>query len=238
MFAVNALSRKTMISFLALLMFASVSFGQAISLPDKVQAKPGFFVLRPVTKGAVVRWHVPDVYGVSKVPSEIIQDPKILVLLIDSQVKAKSITVFAWTAIDGVPSEAAVCQLYFGDAPPGPDPGPGPEPEPGPLSELAKKFKAAFDGDKETLGKLVSFYKQAEKETADTSIKTVGQFFTVLKTASNTMLPADKCKNLRQVISEHLNANLPKTPTTEFAGVRTQFATVMRSVASALEEIN
>jgi len=126
--------------FLLSFFLAWPAFAGDIDLPSEVKGKPGTFIRVPATtKGAVVRWLAFD-EGLNVFPVDLLKDTKTAVVVAAQPGKFR---IGAWTAIDGVPTEAAVTTILVeGPAPP-PVP-PTPPVPPIPPIPIPTGFRALF----------------------------------------------------------------------------------------------
>lgn len=120
-----------MLRFLtAFLLLTCPAIGQQIKLPEKIEgAQSAFIMVSAETTGEIVRWKSLDA-GLNVFPAELLKNTKSTVV---TSAKDGRYRLIAWTAIDGVPTEAAEVTIVIGKDPgPNPDPGPGPNPDPDP----------------------------------------------------------------------------------------------------------
>jgi hypothetical protein len=219
---------------LAVLLLASMCWGQQVKLPAEVKGEAGAFIKVPAeTDGKEVRWYSPD-KGLQVFPVELLRDSKTAVV---TGAKGRY-RLIAWTAKGDVPSDPAICTVIIGDVPPGPGPVP-----PDPTDPLTKTLQAAFDkesaADKAALkASLTALYRQASEVTNKPEIVTWGQLFTVIKTASGTLGTLGKLPTLQAAVGEELKKVFPtdaaKTMTTDD---RVLAAQTFKRLATAMEGV-
>lgn len=128
-----------------------------ISLPAEAKAEPGEMIeLSADTAGALVRWDTP---GLQR--REL--DPHTVLLVAKAKGRYR---VLAWTAVRGVPTLAAECQVIVGDSPPVP---PGPTP-PEPVPPVPQGFRALLmyeSGANNTKEQLAVLYSPKVQEYLD-----------------------------------------------------------------------
>lgn len=98
-----------------------------LTVPAEVKGDVAAFIrIDATTSGKLVRWLAID-RGLNVFPSELLRDSKSTVVTATS---AGNYRLLAWTSVNDVPSDVAICLVKVGT---GPDPGPGPvPPDPGP----------------------------------------------------------------------------------------------------------
>jgi hypothetical protein len=111
---------------LVLLFAAGLAQAQPpISVPPRVDGGVAAFIeVKAETAGKLVRWRAVDP-GLNVFPAHLL---RVTTSTVVSAAQPGQYRLWAWTAIDGVPSEAVECVVVVGAAPPTP---PGPTP-PGP----------------------------------------------------------------------------------------------------------
>lgn len=126
-------------AILVLLLLALPLPAQDITLPEKIEGKPGSFVRVPATtKGEIVRWRADE--GLNLFPVELLKDSKTAVV---TAAAPGTYRIWCWTAINGIPSEAAESKVVIGGpgpVPPVPPVPPGPDPVP----PVPKGFRVLF----------------------------------------------------------------------------------------------
>lgn len=106
-----------------LLMIAQAA-GQTLTLPDKIAGQPWDFVPVPAkTEGKVVKWVSLD-GGLKLFPVDLLKDTKTAIVSAD----VGTYRLLAYTAINSVPSDPAICTIVIGT--PGPPVPPTPKPDP------------------------------------------------------------------------------------------------------------
>lgn len=222
------------------LVTTATSFGQGITLPKEVRAGQFPFVtITAQTEGKTVRWFF-ESKQLAFLPLQI-NDPKSCVIMLATGIPEGRYAVYAYTAISGEPTPVARTEIVVGDNPePGPEPGPNP-PTPGPQTPLEKNIYSAWKADGNHADKaalLAALYKEAATKTVpDASIKTVGDLFRVMKSASGKLISPTDLGSVRRTIADHLNSVLPTNPSVSLdAGIRTTAATAFNEIATALEK--
>lgn len=144
-------------------------------------------------------------------------------------------TVF-WIEADAVKTKKHRQDVTIGS---NPDPPTPPDPIT-PVDDFTKAVQAAYnkdaDADKATnVKKLAALYKVAGTTTInDQAIKTNGQLFDTMKTASRTMLPDTGIPLVRRVIGDRLN---PIAGSASSPVDRTKLAAEFKAIAASLETI-
>jgi hypothetical protein len=211
---------------------------QDISLPPKVQADPGtFIVVQAQTKGDVVRWYC-TTPGLSMIPPALLKDTKTVVLIAS---KPGTYTLICWTALNGQPTDHACCQIVVGQSPEPPTPTPTPGPTPPPY--LVEALTQALTKDGKYAQNLDSCKKiaavariLADKSKSDTTLKITGDVYTLWSQAVKNVVQPNDLPQVRAAIGAYLNAHLPTQVDTPLdANTRQQLATEFLIVASALE---
>ena len=121
---------------LIILLTACASFGQTLTLPERVTGTPDDFIrIQATTDCSAVQW-VPLDAGLSVFPVELLRDSRTLVVIAR---KSGSYRVLAHAAKGDVATKPAICLVVVGDVSPTPPvpPVPPPNPEP-PVSKVDK----------------------------------------------------------------------------------------------------
>jgi hypothetical protein len=145
--------------------------------------------------------------------------------------------ILAWTAAGDIPSEAAVCVVTVGSAPPAP---PGPVV---PTDPLAEAFRALFetyqDSDKaKQVAALADVYRRASKAAGDPEIKTAGDLFTFARQQAVATLPPMALEAIRNRLGEELAAVLPTDPDVVLTpSIRTAATEIYTRLAKILENL-
>lgn len=109
-----------------------------------------------------------------------------------------------------------------------------------PVDQFAKDIQAAFTSESATdkalnTAKLASLYRMAAKTTVnDASIKTFGNLFDTMKTASVALLPETAIPAVRKVIGARLNPQFGAASTVLDATSRAKLASEFNAIADAL----
>lgn len=193
-----------------------------IELPPLLKGEVGEpIAIKAKTTGKVVKWVVMDEGGLFIFPVEL-KDPHTQVVF---GRKEGTYRVLAYT--EG-PSDPAICRVQIGSAP-APAPAPAPTPDP----ELKRIYDSISESNKlENLKKLEALYTQVPKFA--NKVSNVGELRTLLVNASQTMLPADALKPLRQKLSERLLEELPRQPS---APVTPEVIKVFEKYSKILKEL-
>lgn len=145
---------------------------QDVVIPASLKTEPGRLLkIEATSKGTVIRWLNPDPDNLDLIPSESGR------WIIVSSRQPGTYRIATWTAIDGVPSEAAICVLVVGNpVPPKPPTPPGPPPDP-----LQVEFQRLYDADanpselkRQVRDRLAALYKVASGITSDPQHLTTG----------------------------------------------------------------
>jgi hypothetical protein len=175
----------------------------AVRLPAEVKARPGRLVkLAAESDGKLVRW------ASASEDADLIPFPDGRQAIF-SAAQPGRYRVLAWTAVGDVPSEAAVCTVVVD--------GPTPPPPPSPNDPLAEALRAAYAADPSPQKSahrvsLAALYRQAATTCRDPDVKTAGNLFGVLKSATAKLVPDDALTALRQRVAEELRKVLPLAP--------------------------
>jgi len=164
-----------------------------VQLPVEVYAAPGRLVqLKAETTGTLVKWALAS-DDADLVP---FPDGKLAVF---AAAKPGRYLVFAWTAIDGVPSDAARCVVIVGES----------KPEDGFVEELRKLFDSDTSPEKARhLRQLADVYRSAAGIAEKPEVRTVGQLAESLKSLGSS-LPADALVPLRKRLATEIQRTLP-----------------------------
>lgn len=147
--------------------------------------------------------------------------------------------IFAYTAIDSMPSEPVEVQITIkGDLPTPPDP----VVPPAPKDKFAADLKEAWnkeDGNtkREQLPKHVNFYKWSAKESRKAELNTVGDLNTAMRLEAKRQSIEGKLPKLSYVIGGYLQEKLPNEINTPISPVRSQCEMVLGTVAEYLEKL-
>jgi hypothetical protein len=188
-----------------------------ISLPAEVKGEPGDFLKIPATTiGAEVRWYAVDT-GLKIFPADQLRDSKTAVAI---AIKPGKYRLIAWTAIQGTPTDAAVCVVIIGDAPgPDPPPPPPPPPPPTPVDPLFQGLASTFASDPASAADkakyrdvLAGVYNQIGELAFNAEIQTIGQLYNKLRDATKILLPDNALRGVREVVATEFQAKLPTRP--------------------------
>jgi hypothetical protein len=145
--------------------------------------------------------------------------------------------ILAWTAAGDIPSEAAVCVVTVGSAPPVP---PGPVAPTDPLAvALQALLEANQDPDKaKQMVALADVYRRAAKAAGDPEIKTAGDLFTFARRQAVAVLPPMALEAIRNRLGEELAAVLPTDPDVVLTPpIRTAATEIYSRLAKILESL-
>lgn len=220
------LGRKIVLALLlcCLLGQSTVDAQQAlISLPAEVRGEPGDFLKIPATTiGAEVRWYAVDT-GLKLFPADQLRDSKTAIAI---AIKPGKYRLIAWTAIQGTPTDAAVCLVIIGNSPgPGPEPGPNPPPPPPPppppVDPIFQGLALAFSTDPAPAADkakyrdvLAGVYNQIGELAFNAEVQTIGQLYNKLRDAAKILLPDNALRGVREVVATEFQAKLPTRPET------------------------
>jgi hypothetical protein len=223
--------------FLSLLLLAA---GQAVAddplkLPAEVKGEVGrFLFVRGETPGKSIRWACDDP-SLQVIPAGRLADPKEVAVV---GVRPGRFTLWAWSAVEGEPTDRiAVSVVIAGQAP---DPGPAPPPD-GLRERLRKAYQADPAASNEKAKDLVllsELYRQFADLIEDPAkAKTAGQLLGILRAASQS-LAASSLLPVRQVMAAELAGILPTEADAELsASQRQRAAELFRQAASYLGDL-
>jgi|SRR5579864_4224263 len=203
------------------------------SIKLSVTAGKRISVLTAETKGTLVRWLcvAPNRSEVDLIP---IGDSKVAHFAAPTGVY----TVYAWSAVDGLPTPAAIVTVTVGE----PVPGPGPGPTPTPDESFAKAVQDAYTADASPLkarykSDLAALYRSAVKDTIPSmALGTIADVLKIMVDSRKELMPDDAILGVRKVIETQLNKLLPTKPDTKLdATTRTTIGNAFTAVAAALE---
>lgn len=225
----------------ALLLLAPAAAGQSVTLPEKIEAQPGEWVIIVPTAhdGGPVRWHVSP--GLIRVPIEKLF-PKLDPAGVVVRGPKGTYQVWAWTAKGDRASPLAVCVVQVGEPTPTP---PDPPPPPPPDGPLAKALAAAWAKEADTANRarqaadLAALYSLAAGETVnDVGIKTVGALYGRLIEARKRLMPDNSLPHVRQAVADYLAGNLPTDEDAALdAATRAQAGRAFAAVSQALSTL-
>lgn len=202
-----------------------------VSLPPAVAARPGRLVqIAAKTDCKLIRWYLAG------------DDADLIVMestrsAIFSAMAPGRYRILAWTAAGDIPSEAAVCVVTVGSAPPAP---PGPVVPVDPLAVALKGlFEAYQDPAKATqLAALADVYRRAAKAATDPEIKTAGDLFAFARRQAVAVLPPMALEAIRAKLGEELAAVLPTDPDAALTpSIRTAATEIYNKLAGILESL-
>ena len=185
--------RKAVVCLLVLVLSGLVVADPGISLPEELKLQPGRLAkLEAKTTGKTVRWINLDPDNLDLIPSESGR------WVIISAAKAGTYRVAAYTALNGEPTEAAICAVTVAGPKP-PDP-PVPPIPPQPTDPLAKELQALYTADpapaelkRQVTMQLANLYREGVKMCDDPAYETVGAYHAALKgkapLVGDTLLP-------------------------------------------------
>lgn len=221
---------RCLLAMAAISVCALPAAAQDIQLPAEVKGNVGEFLKVPATtQGAVVRWRAIDP-GLNLFPVELLKDTRTAVVV---AVQPGRFRLLAWTALNGVPTEAAECVVVIA----GPAPPPIP---PGPADPLEMDLRAALakeaDGHEKVaeLAKACQTAATAARDPAHTDVKAVRDLFA----AQVRERVAPKLPFIRGVVVRFLDSKLPLTATPLTDELRGAIAHTFETIASTLERIH
>lgn len=123
--------------------------------------------------------------------------------------------------------------------------GPGPGPDPPPTDPLVLALQTAYTSDPgapadkaKWKSALAALYRRGTIAANDANVKTAGDLHSILKTASNSLLPADALPATRARVAQELTATLPTKPDAVLtADDRAKAAAKFEQLAAALEQV-
>lgn len=213
------------------LILAALAADPTVSLPPAVAARPGRLVqIAARTDCKLVRWYLAG------------EDADLIVMestrsAIFSAMAPGRYKILAWTAAGDIPSEAAVCVVTVGSAPPAP-----PEPVV-PTDPLAVALKGLFEANQDPdkakqLAALADVYRRAGKAAGDPEIKTSGDLFAFARRQALATLPPMALETIRARLGEELTAVLPTDPDAALTpSIRTSATEIYNKLAAILEAL-
>lgn len=199
----------------------------AVVLPAEVSALPGRIVrLTATTEGKLVRWQL------ATDDADLVPFPDGKTALFCSP-KPGRYVVFAWTATGDVPSEAAKCVIVVGE--------PQPIPPPKPIDNLAAEFSKLLAADTTAeklahLKQLAALYREAASFADNPDVKTAGDLAGRIRTAANSLIPADALVAIRKRIAEEIAKELSADGEAALdAATRRKAAALFIRIATSLE---
>jgi len=213
------------------LILAALAADPTVSLPPAVAARPGRLVqIAARTDCKLVRWYLAG------------DDADLIVMestrsAIFSAMAPGRYKILAWTAAGDAPSEAAVCVVTVGSAPPAP---PGPVVPTDPLAvALQALLEVNQDPDKaKQVAVLADVYRRAAKAVTDPEIKTAGDLFTFARRQALATLPPMALEAIRNRLGEELAAVLPTDPDAALTPtIRTAATEIYSRLAKILESL-
>ncbi len=213
------------------LILAALAADPTVSLPPAVAARPGRLVqIAARTDCKLVRWYLAG------------EDADLIVMestrsAIFSAMAPGRYKILAWTAAGDIPSEAAVCVVTVGSAPPAP---PGPVAPTDPLAvALQALLEINQDPDKtKQAATLADVYRRAAKAATDPEIKTAGDLFSFARRQAVATLPPMALEAIRNRLGEELAAVLPTDPDAALTpSIRTAATEIYSRLAKILESL-
>lgn len=143
---------RKLIAVAALLVFATLTNAQAVSMPKTLTVPVQRFATVPIqSDGKQTRWLMTG-DGADAI-REYDPDPQRIALKVFCS-KEGVYTLYAWTCKGDVLSEVATCVITAGEPTPGPTPDPGPNPGPDPFGSTAGGLKVLVVLETADAGKL------------------------------------------------------------------------------------
>jgi hypothetical protein len=205
----------------------AAALGQpVIALAPELTAAPGRLVkLTATTDGKTIRWLLIG-EDADLVP---FPDGKTAIF---SAAKPGKYLVFAWTAIGDVPSEAAKCVITVAEPP-------APQPVDTLTAELRKLLADDTGPDKAAnLAQLAALYREAATFAEKADVKTAGDLAARLRTAANSLLPAEALVALRKRIADEIAKELSTDGDSPLdAAARRKAAALFLRIATSLEAL-
>ena len=221
---------RCLLAMAAIIVCALPAAAQEIQLPAEVKGNVGEFLKVPATtQGAVVRWRAVDA-GLNLFPVELLKDTRtaVVVAIVPGRYR-----LLAWSALNGVPTEAAECVVVVaGPAPPPPNP-------PGPADPLEADLRAALakeaDGHEKVseLAKVCQSAATAARDPANSDVKAVRDLFA----GQMRDRVAPKLPYVRGVVVRFLDSKLPLTAAPLTDELRGTIAHTFETIAASLERI-
>ena len=235
---------KSFLSLIAILLLQGISFGQSISIEDKVEVKAGRMASVTIKADGKATSYVALPNENLDIFREYDPDPAIIKLRLLSYTNGTYYIVASTTLNDKIAMKTCVVQV--GGSVPGPTPPPIPvPPTPGPDAQLLKNLKAVYAADsspdKETeLDALIALYDQGSvfvKTRAD--LKTYGQVWTAFSEVAKTLGCSKKLIAVQQLIQNEMSlAGIPITPSDGGTAVnKEQLVPQLQRIANLLKQV-
>jgi len=210
---------KSFLSLIAILLLQGISFGQTISIEDKVEVKNGRMASVTIKSDGKATNYVALPNDNLDIFREYDPDPTVIKLRLLSYTNGTYYIVANTTLNDKITTKTCVVQVGGpAPVPVPPDIKPIPVP-PGPDAQLLKNLKAVYaadsSSDKETeLEALIALYEQGStfvKTRAD--LKTYGQVWTAFSEVAKTLGCSKKLIAVQQLIQNEMTlAGIPISP--------------------------
>lgn len=238
------------------LFVAPLAPAQDIKLPKTVSGEVGAFIpVEAVTEGDEVQWMTPD-KGLNLFPASFLSNKKATVVT----GKEGTYRLYAWTALKGNPTKAAMTTITIGEPNPFPPDDPPPD-DPPPNDAFLGALKAAFKSDvglglEKTSAALflAGLFKSLAPQVTQLPGKfpTAASIMSAIKEAeaapvvgidvweydskgNRTKLISSAIPNTRKAIGAELNPKLPTNPAAPLtAAERTLISTQFLRIAKAL----
>lgn len=219
---------------ITILLYPAMSLGQSVKLPVSIDVESRRLA------AVKVEWDGDDLKYTAPPQLDVIReydpDPKVVRLRVIGYIKG-SYELKAIACKGGKLSDFATCVVNVDSPQPGPGPTPPVPPTPDQLTNLvleAMKYETDPERQKHRES-LASLYRQGAGIANNLTITTWGQLFQTMQAASATLGVTGKIPKVQQVISAHLQANLPTDRNRALAAERAKASETFLKVAAALE---
>lgn len=215
---------------IVVLVFSIFGDGPSISVPATVQGQIGDFVqVKATTTGKTVQWVVCDTNGLTLFPPHLLKNSHTAVVV--GKVNG-TYRLIAITCAGDAMSDPAVCNVVIGTSKSSPFSDPL-------FSVLQSLYTSDTSVNKQAAAKsLASLYRQAAAYTDDSSIKTLGNFNTILKKTSSTLVPKGALTPLRARVSRELTS-LGTSPIADFdKDTRSKAKTLFNRLALIMDSLS
>jgi len=197
-------------------------YDSRLDIPSEVRAQPGRLTVIQCASAAKVCWHVcqttfmPDVLP--------LDDGKTLVFVAAAAGKYE---LWAWSAANGTPTEAARCVVYVEG--------------PAPIDPLIEALRTAWAKESSAnksryRDALANVYRVGADDLVRQAT-TVGELYAAIRRSAQAVLPDDALSHVRTAIGEALRQRLPTTDGPMTEDIRKRCAVAFRAVAEALRKL-
>jgi|GEM_PF-507881 len=177
----------------------------SVTLPRDLTAKPGRLLkIEANTTGKSIRW-----VNVSEDADLIVSESGKWAIF--SATAPGKYRVFAWTAFQDIPSEAAVCTITVEPS--------QPVPPPSPEDSLKAAVQAIYGADtnpQKSVHKdnLISSYGEFARTIRNPKWTTAGEFYKACRATISSLMRDEDLQAIREKFGEELNRRLPTDPGT------------------------